>query len=342
MKTVNPTWPIRRLGLPATCVIAAVATWLSACTHDTQILDSFDSVCYQQQVAPLLAGACGTTSCHSAGSGLGSFDPYSYESIMLHVSPGNPRESNLYQVITANGAELMPPHQPLAEADRSLIHIWIAQGALASECNDGGGGGGGGGGTDDSVCFVQDVLPVFASGCATTGCHDAATAEEGYVLTDYAAIVSKGIKPFDPDDSKIFEAVTDDGDDRMPPAPRAPLTSGQIEAIRKWIAGGALNSDCPDQLCDTAGTISFSAQVDRILQGNCVGCHNSAQASGGINLAGYSNVFQAATALRNGTPLLLGTIGRQSGFVAMPPGFTLGSCDVAILSKWVENGSADN
>ena len=43
------------------------------------------------------------------------------------------------------------------------------------------GGGGGGTGTT-AVCFESDVLPIFQSNCAKSGCHDAASHQDDYVL----------------------------------------------------------------------------------------------------------------------------------------------------------------
>ncbi|MBK7438882.1 MAG: hypothetical protein IPI77_19560 [Saprospiraceae bacterium] len=45
-------------------------------------------------------------------------------------------------------------------------------------------------GCDTSIIyFNRDRLPIFRNSCAITGCHDARSAKEGYVLTDYAHIV---------------------------------------------------------------------------------------------------------------------------------------------------------
>lgn len=76
-----------------------------------------------------------------------------------------------------------------------------------------------GGTGNTSVCFSQDVLPVFQSNCSRSGCHNATTAADGYVLDSYANIIRRGIVPGDAGRSKIYEAITDNGPDRMPPAP---------------------------------------------------------------------------------------------------------------------------
>ena len=44
-----------------------------------------------------------------------------------------------------------------------------------------------------AICFERDILPIFNSKCAMSGCHDAGTAAEGYDLSNYKKIISDGI-----------------------------------------------------------------------------------------------------------------------------------------------------
>jgi uncharacterized membrane protein len=304
-----------------------------ACTHEPSGVEEMDLICFESQVMPIIQTSC--ASCHS-GSEEG-FLATSYNSIMESVTPGDPRGSKLYKVITnVNSFEkMMPPDRPLTKLQRSIIEVWILQGANETKCpndtiiiND-----------TNKICFVQDILPVLLSSCGTTGCHDAATHEEGYILTSYSTIRSKGIVPFNPGNSKLYEVVTQTGEDRMPPSPRSPLTTEQIAALSQWIKDGAQNSDCPSQSCDSTGTMSFSTQINPLIQTNCVGCHNGTLASGGINLSSYNQIALSAQTIRNNTPLLLGVIKRQQGFIAMPPTFSLDACAVTKIEKWINQGA---
>jgi len=307
---------------------------LPSCTHEPAGIEDMEAICFDSQVLPLLQTSCGTSGCHGSGSIEGGFDVSNYQAVMKAVSPGDPRGSELYHVLTAiNSETMMPPDGPLTREQRTTIEVWIAQGAENTRCE---------GGENNEVCFVQDILPMMLSSCGITGCHDATTHEEGYVLTDYNSIMAKGIQPYDPNDSEIFDVVTETGDDRMPPSPRNPLTPDQVAALRQWILDGAQNSDCPDNACDTTGTISFSAQVNPVLQTNCVGCHNSTLASGGVNLSSYAHVATHANTLRNGTSLLIGAITRQAGFQPMPPSFSLNACDIRTIELWIGQGAAEN
>ena len=140
-----------------------------------------------------------------------------------------------------------------------------------------------------------------------------------------------------------MEVITEsESDDRMPPPPRAPLSAAQVSMLQTWINEGALNSNCPDATCDTTGTISFSEQVFPILQNNCISCHNSTLANGGVLLNNYTNVKTAAETERSGTSLLIGAIRRLNNFSAMPPSNTLDECAIRTIERWVEQGIMNN
>jgi cytochrome c5 len=265
---------------------------------------------------------------------------------MQSVVPGDPRGSKLYQVITdIYGEEMMPPDRPLTKEQRSVIQVWIAQGALETICDTGNGGGPGPIIIpSDSICFVQDILPMFISNCAMSSCHDGLSQgeeDELYALNSYTTI-RPHVVPFNPSQSHVYQAVTGSGEEFMPPAPKSPLTTAQREMMRKWIADGALNSDCPDATCDTINPIGFTAQVKPVIDSYCVSCHSASVTSGGVNLNGYEQVKKYAESLRNGTSLLVGTIRHKTGFKAMPPSTTLDECSIRKIELWIEQGRLNN
>jgi hypothetical protein len=112
----------------------------------------------------MLQTSCGMTGCHGNGSAEEGFDVSSYETIMQSVTPGDPRTSTLYRVITDyNGETFMPPDQPLTREQRTIIQLWILQDAKNTTC----GFVPGGGGTvyNDTICFVQNILPLYFQLC---------------------------------------------------------------------------------------------------------------------------------------------------------------------------------
>jgi len=200
----------------------------------------------------------------------------------------------------------------------------------------------GGGGSEEPcppgvVSFQEEVLPILVSNCAQSGCHDAQSREEGYVLDSYENVMRKGVKPGNAKDSKIYKSITDYGDDDfMPPPPAEPLNSEEVALIRDWINQGALNTTCGAPCNPDAA--SFAADVYPTLQRSCIGCHNNTRQDGNVNLEGYANVQAYAL---NGK--LLGTIRHEPGFAPMPPsGNPLNDCRIQQITNWINDGAPNN
>lgn len=320
---------------------------IDSCRHEPYGIDLLDTVCFNTQVLPTLLTSCGISACHDAVAAEGGFMATDYESVLSAVKPFNAIGSKLYRVITdINSENFMPPGRPLSKEQRSLIMVWIEQGALSTVCMpDENGGNGGTPVNYDTICFNQHVLPMLLSSCGKAGCHDAISHEEDYVLTSYSTLMQneEGIVPFNPGRSKIYKVINEtDPGDRMPPPPDSPLTNDQIELFRIWISQGALNSDCPWTACDTVSDISFTRQVWPLVQSNCLGCHTASNPSGGVNLSNYLQVKHYAETLSGGTPILVGTLRHQQGFVPMPPSGMLNACQLRTFELWIAQGLKNN
>lgn len=191
----------------------------------------------------------------------------------------------------------------------------------------------------DTVYFVNTILPLLQSSCGVSGCHDAGSAQDGVILTDYANILATGeITPGNPSDSELYEKITEtDPDKIMPPPPRSPLTADQINLIRLWILQGAKNNHCDQTDCDTTN-ITFSATIFPVIQNSCLGCHSGAAPSGGIRLESHADVVAQVNSGR-----LLGAIRHEQGYSPMPQnGAKLSDCDITQFEKWIENGAPNN
>lgn len=193
--------------------------------------------------------------------------------------------------------------------------------------------------TAAGICFERDILPIFQSNCAKSGCHDAASHEEGYVLDNYANIVRKGIVPGNAAASKIWEtvAIASRSSESFMPKDGNPLTTAQLDLIKRWIVAGAVDSgDCASSGCDTT-LFTYSGAVAPIMQNYCIGCHSSASAPGG-DLTNYSAVRESAV---NGR--LIGAISHTTGFSFMPSGGDkLEDCKITQIKKWVAAGGLNN
>ena len=180
----------------------------------------------------------------------------------------------------------------------------------------------------DSICFERDILPIFVSNCAMSGCHDAVTHADKYDLSNYTAIMKKGITPGNPDNSEIWEVIVDG---EMPP--NGSLTREQKVYLKSWIAAGAKNgTNCVVQ-CDS-NVFTYSSAMTKIMS-NCTGCHSGTNASGQIDLSNHNGVKTVAL---NGR--LMGSVTSQNGYVSMPPYGSprLTNCQISQLQKWIKNG----
>ncbi|MCF8277347.1 MAG: hypothetical protein K9J17_11500 [Flavobacteriales bacterium] len=192
----------------------------------------------------------------------------------------------------------------------------------------------------DTTYFVNEVLPIFASSCAMSGCHNSPNGQDGVVLTSYQTILSTGdVDPGDPNGSKVYDVLFESGSDLMPPLSSGiTLTNDQKNAIYEWILQGAQNNACSEGSCDTLN-VSYANDVRPIFQLHCMGCHSGNASSGGA--IAFDTFAQVATYASNGR--LLGAIAHQAGYSAMPQGQAIMSdCKIATIRQWINEGTQNN
>ena len=127
---------------PWLIVFALLTAWIISCTHTANI-DNIPVVCFEKDVLPVFQNNCAIPGCHDGTRSGRAFNTYT--SIRREVTPGKPYSSQLYQAIIGSGGNRMPPSAPLSIENRTIISVWIGQGANLTTCNDttttGGGGG---------------------------------------------------------------------------------------------------------------------------------------------------------------------------------------------------------
>lgn len=191
----------------------------------------------------------------------------------------------------------------------------------------------------NKVYFQNDILPIFISTCAFSGCHDAGTGQSGVVLTTYDNIIeSDVIDPNDPDGSKLYRRITDTDVNRRMPFFQDPLSTEQIDNIRQWILDGAENSFCQKKNeCDTIN-VTFSMVISPIIQQKCLGCHSGTSPGGGIDFSMFDQLQAAAQDKR-----MLNSILHAPGFKAMPlGGMMLPECEIEAIRIWTNDGAPNN
>lgn len=199
------------------------------------------------------------------------------------------------------------------------------------------GGGGGTGTGSTAVCFESEVLPIFQSNCAKSGCHDAASHQKDYVFDSYNNIIRKGIVFGNATNSKVYKVLFETGDDKMPPLPNADLTPAQKALIGRWINEGAVNTINCGTGCDTT-QFKYGANISLIFTNNCVGCHGGSAPSANINLSNYAGV---TAQVANGR--LEGAITHSPGYSPMPKNAAkLSDCQITQIKKWIADGAPNN
>jgi len=191
----------------------------------------------------------------------------------------------------------------------------------------------------NNVYFQNDILPIFISSCAFSGCHDVGTAANGVVLTSYEKIINSDVvRAGRPDNSELFERITEtDINERMPLGGNR-LPQEHIDKIEQWILDGALNSFCNEsKMCDTTN-VTYSGAISRILKQKCTGCHSGFNPGGGINLTTYVGVKAIADDQR-----FLNVVLHAPGYKAMPlGGQMLPKCEIETIRIWINQGAPNN
>ena len=183
-----------------------------------------------------------------------------------------------------------------------------------------------------AICFERDILPIFNSKCAMSGCHDAGTAAEGYDLSNYSKIVGDGIVKGKPGKSEIYEEI-EDGE--MPPKGYTKLTDAEKQMLYDWIADGAKNGINCAVKCDSAVS-GFTAVIQPMMTKYCEGCHAYPNASAQVELSGYIGVKNA---INQG---LLKSMD-HSGYYPMPKGGAkLSDCEINQVRNWIQRGAPND
>ncbi len=193
---------------------------------------------------------------------------------------------------------------------------------------------------EDTVYFQNTILPILISNCSTSGCHDVESAEDGVVLVDYGTVMSTGeVEAFDPNDSEIYEVITEDEDDDdfMPPSPNLPLTDEQVDLIYTWINQGALNNSCASS-CDE-NVFTFALGVQPIINLRCKGCHSGGEPAADLALINYEDVQSLSL-----DGILMDVLLHGEGdFADMPPsGGQISDCEIQVIQNWIDAGALDN
>jgi hypothetical protein len=184
--------------------------------------------CFSRDILPVLVSRCASSGCHDPISHREGYVFSSYTSTLTAVTPGNPGDSKLYEVIKyATGEEKMPPaaSPQLTAAEIDSIAAWISYGALNQFCGEACD-------TINPVTFSGNIWPVIQASC--TGCHSGPSPSGAVSLANYsnvAATASSG---------SLINALKGNGVTRMPPG--SSFSACRIRQFEIWTNNGYLNN----------------------------------------------------------------------------------------------------
>lgn len=121
---------ITRFGFISALLIFGLGSLLflvNSCKHDGIPADQFPTVNFNEQILPIFQNSCGTSGCHDS-RGEAGYVFTDYSNIMKAITAGDADKSTAYKAITST-FQLMPPNNALPIEKRTLIRLWIEQGA---------------------------------------------------------------------------------------------------------------------------------------------------------------------------------------------------------------------
>ncbi len=87
-----------------------------------------------------------------------------------------------------------------------------------------------------TVSFVNTIKPIFIQNCATSGCHNSASASNGYIFEDYAQISDS--LTF----NRVMKAVKHEPSVSSMPKFQAKLNDSLIQQLECWMNQGRQNN----------------------------------------------------------------------------------------------------
>lgn len=191
--------------------------------------------------------------------------------------------------------------------------------------------------TDTTICFERDILPLFVSNCAKTGCHNDITAEENMSLTSYNGIRNakdNGIVPFNSSKSKLMKEIVNGNMNGNGSSPYGNLTAAQIALIKRWINEGAKNgTNCPSK-CDTT-KFTYTNAITPLFTKYCNACHNGTGSSSKVDLSNWAAI---KVYVDNGK--LWADVNGTGNL--MPKSGKLSDCELKQIKKWIDAGAQNN
>lgn len=92
-----------------------------------------------------------------------------------------------------------------------------------------------------------------------------------------------------------------------------------------------------EELFATPDEVSFSVDVQPLIQANCVSCHSQPTPNGNTPLENYDDIKAAGT-----SGVLLNVLKGENGLSVMPPTGALPADQINLIETWINDGMPNN
>jgi mono/diheme cytochrome c family protein len=203
---------------------------LASCTHLPNVPDPAPEPCdpgivdFTNEIYPMIQSNCAMSGCHVGPNAAEDMDFSTYAGIRAEVKPGDPNDSELYEVLFETGDDLMPPPPmaPLSAAQKARIRLWIEQGANETNCA-------GACDSTSATTYSAVIAPMIQTQCI--GCHQGANPSGGVALSTYSDV--SGAVTY----MGLVDAVNGvNGRSQMPPSGR--MSNCNVALLERWVRAG--------------------------------------------------------------------------------------------------------
>jgi hypothetical protein len=188
-----------------------------------------DTSYFVNDVLPILLSNCAMSGCHDAQTKADGIQLTSYTSVMQsgEVKPGNPNDSDLYEVLIESRDDKRMPQPPYPRLDATKIErirLWILQGAQNNSCLEN---------TTEcdtiNLTYTAHIAPILSNNCI--GCHSGSNPSGNILLTNYSQVSAQA-------STGLLQAAVSHsaGTVAMPPGNR--LSDCNVNKIKAWANQG--------------------------------------------------------------------------------------------------------
>ena len=223
----------------------------------------------------------------------------------------------------------------------------------------------------EPIDFTKHVLPIMEERCIS--CHSTPYVKNGRTIHPKAGLsldnyesVMKGnldntvVEAGNLIDSYLYEVVTlDEDDDMFMPPKGGPLSTEQIDVLKRWIEEGAKATAVGGNTAsDMSNGVSFHDHILPLIEDRCIDCHSepyvkngrTIHPKAGLRLDTYEAIIKGnldGAIIEKGnseesTLFAVITLDEDDPEIMPPKGEPLTAEEVQMFKQWIEEGAKEN